>query len=192
MNEFIYQLILSNEYVSIFILMAVFATEAVMPFVGYASSMGHFSLLPAIIAGTAGSTLGSVVMYSLARLLPQESVSGFVQRYGRWIGVGRKDLDRAGRWFDHNAKATVFVGKFAPGIRTAVSLSAGFRRMPFVSFMACTILGTSISGSLLAVLGYNAKQSFDDITVIISELSVALVIAITAVIVLLFMRHRHR
>ena len=192
MYEFIYEFIVANTYESIFVLMAIFATEAVMPIVGYAASFGHVSLPLAIIAGTAGSTLGSVFVYAIARLFHPESVTAFMRKYGRWIGVKGKSIDRAARWFDRHAKATVFAGKLVPGVRTAVSLSAGFRRMPFLSYLGYTALGTGISSTLLAVIGYNVKGGITELAQIASDLSILLFLLFVSVVLLLLLWRRHR
>lgn len=192
MYDFIYDLILENRYASIFILMALFANESVMPFVGYAASFGHVSALPAIAAGTLGSTFGSVIIYTIGRVADQEAVYRFVYKYGKWLGISKKKIDKAGRWFDRNAKAAVFAAKFVPGVRTALSLTAGFRRMPFGSFLFFTLLGTAISSAILTYVGYTANARFDDLAAAVSGISTFLILLFFSLVLVLIIRRQRR
>jgi membrane protein DedA with SNARE-associated domain len=65
-----------------------------------------------------------------------------------------EDLDRAEAWFDRNDRSSVFVGRLVPGVRSLISLPAGFRRMPLGWFVALTILGSAIWNTLLIAAGY--------------------------------------
>jgi membrane protein DedA with SNARE-associated domain len=194
MYDLIYEFIISNKYASIFVLMFVFATETVMPFVGYAAASGHVALFLGIAVGTMGSAMGSIAVYLLARYIGQETLNRFIHRHGKWLGVNARDMERAGRWFDHNAKGTVFAGKFIPGARTAVSLSAGFRRMRFGVYFGYTLLGTAISSTLVALVGYSAKGHFEALARAVSSLSVAVTLLLFAIVLmlLLWLRHRRR
>lgn len=192
MYDFIYDFVLSSKYPSIFFLMFTFPSETVMPVVGYAASFGHVSLPAAILAGTAGSTLGSILIYVIARYITQEVLFDFVRRYGRWLGISQKSMERAGRWFDRNAKATVFIGKFVPGVRTAVSLSAGFRHMRFGPYVACTLLGTGISSTLLGYIGYSAVARFDELGAVSANISAAALIGFMAAVLIFLVWRRRR
>ena len=159
MYEFIYHTILSLKYVGIALLMAIFPAEAVMPFVGYKAAQGLFWLPTAILVGVLGSTIGSTIIYALARKLERKTVSRFADTHGKWIGVSAKSVERAARMFDAHERSAVFFGRFIPGVRSAVSVPAGYRRMSVASFMFYTALGSAVSSVLLALIGYYTTVS---------------------------------
>lgn len=190
MYDFIYQFIVENRYASIFALMFFFPNESVMPIVGYVASLGNVSLAIGIVFGMAGSTVGSVVIYWIARLIDQQAVYELIKKHGKWMGLNLRNTERAGKWFDHNAKATVLIGKCIPGIRSAVSITAGFRRMPFLAFFVYTLLGTAISSTLLALIGYSVQMHFASLASVITNIA-WLLTAVLAVGVIVYISRRH-
>ena len=172
------------QYLGIALLMAIFPAEVVMPVVGFAASKGQVSLFLAITAGTLGSTLGSTVLYFFARRLSEEQVYRLSTKYGRWLGLTAPNLERAGSNFDRFAKASVFIGRFIPGVRSAVSVPAGLRRMPFGAFFLYTFAGTGIWVTFIASLGYGIAGQYERIGIIISSVS-TVILSIAAILVLL-------
>src|SRR4051812_25899535 len=110
MYEFIYQYVVSAKYISVFILMFLLPTEAVMPIVGYMAASGYIRLLPAITIGTAGSILWATTIYALARSSDRKSSYAQIDRYGKWVGINRQNTESAGKWFDRHEGAAIFVG----------------------------------------------------------------------------------
>lgn len=159
MTESLYEFIISIEYAGIFLAMALFPAESVMPLAGLAAAAGHVSLPLAITVGSLGSLVGSTVIYLIARQVPARSINRVVRRHGRWLGLTTGHIDQAGRWFDRHGRTAVFLGRFVPGVRTAVSIPAGLRRMPVGSFMFYTGLGSLIDISLLACVGFYGASS---------------------------------
>ncbi|MDB5181660.1 MAG: associated Golgi protein-like protein [Candidatus Saccharibacteria bacterium] len=171
MIDSIYTVVASSRYISIFILMALLPTEAVMPVAGYLASAGQVSLVLAIIVGAAGSTLGSIVIYLIARLVDQAAVYRLIHKRGKWIGLRPKNIERAGRWFDRHASTAVLVGRFVPGLRTAVSLSDVFPQMALMPFVSYTTIGNSIPAAILAYVGYVAGENSEIISLAITSIS---------------------
>lgn len=178
MYDFIYGLILSTKYVSVTVLMLVFPSETVMPIVGHIASLGYISLPGAIIAGLIGTTLWSVLIYSLARWVGPQGLDNFISRYGKFLGIRQSSVDRAGKWFDRHAGMTVFIGKFIPGLRTAVCIPAGLRRMPFGKYLGYSVLGSSVDLAILAYLGYSAQAYFDELLMILDNISSVVVLSL--------------
>lgn len=177
MYEFIYQCVLVAGYASIGLLTFIFPTETVMVVVGYIAYIEHLSLMGVVIAGSLGTTLWAVAVYVLARRYGRKTIYGLVKKYGRFFGVNKKKIDRAGRWFDRRAEVTVIGGRFVPGLRTAVSIPAGFRRMPFGVFLLCTLVGSGLDSALLAYVGYTARSNFDELRMTIGSISNAILLS---------------
>lgn len=192
MIDSIYAFVVSRGYISIFVLMALLPTEAVMPVAGYLSANGDIGMAPAILIGTAGSTFGSCIIYCIARLFDQEAVYGFVRTRGRWLGLRPKNVEEAGRWFDRHARTAVLVGRFVPGLRTAVSLSAGFRHMGVWPFVVYTFIGNLIPSVILAYVGFVAGENFEVISIVITSISSLVGWSLLVVLSAYFLLHRYR
>ena len=122
-----------------------------MPFVGYAAWAGLISLWAGAVAGILGATAGSLLVYWLARTFRSRRVGRLVNRY-------QARLERSGLHIP--LKYAVFVSRFIPGLRTAMSVPAGLERMPVKSYTAYLLAGNVIWISLLTGLGYLANVGY--------------------------------
>jgi membrane protein DedA with SNARE-associated domain len=168
MTKWIMNLIASSGYLGIVFLMFTenvfppIPSEFIMPLAGFMVTEDKFSLVGVIVAGTLGSVLGALPLYYVGARVGEERLKKFAERYGRWLTVSPEDIDRADVWFDrHGVKAVLFC-RLVPGIRSFISIPAGFNRMNLGSFLLFTTIGASIWTSLLAyagfVLGTNFRQ----------------------------------
>lgn len=143
-GSLIVSVISSTGYVGIALLMAIesacipLPSEVIMPFSGYLVFTGRFKLLWVAVAGALGCNLGSAVAYYVG------AVGGrpLAEKYGRFVLVSRRDLDRADRWFARYGNATVFFARLLPVIRTFIALPAGVARMNFWQFNLYTFAGS--------------------------------------------------
>ena len=141
---FIKLIISTTGYAGIALLMAIesacipLPSELIMPFAGYLVYEGTMRLLWVATAGAIGCNLGSLVAYEIGRYGGRP----LVERYGRWILMGRRELQWADRFFDRWGQAAVFVGRLLPVIRTFIALPAGVARMPRGKFHIYTFLGS--------------------------------------------------
>lgn len=126
-------------------------SEIVLPMAGFLSGQGRLSLVGAIIASTAGSTLGALALYWLANAWGTDRVRRLLERIPL---MDASDLDRAEQWFDRHDRSSVFIGRLMPGVRSLISLPAGFRGMSLGSFVVLTALGSAIWNTLLVAGGY--------------------------------------
>lgn len=180
MQSFIQELVQVLQYTGIFGLMTVFANELIMPFAGFLAWNGSMTLPGVIIAGTLGSSFGSLVLYFVARVVDHRRIYRFADKHGAWFGITARSLQRTERWFDRHAKGSVFAGKFFPGTRTTATLIAGYRRMPLLPFLACSLGGTAISASLLAALGYYVSERYSSINTVALYASNAFLLLLAA------------
>jgi len=144
------------SYFGIFITMALesalvpIPSEVVMPFAGFLSWEGKMNLLFAIAMGTAGNLAGSLALYALG------SGPGFsiIKKYGRYLLIDDRDIERAQNLFFKYGGPIVFAGRMMPAIRTVISLPAGIAKMNLWKFTAFTLLGSLPWNALLAYLGW--------------------------------------
>ncbi len=113
-------------------------SEIVMPFSGFWASQGFLTLWGVTVAGTIGATLGSWLSYEVARYGGRP----LLERYGKFIFIRHKDLDRADELFAKHGPIIVFVGRLLPVARSFVSLPAGIGEMNRAKFFVYTIAGT--------------------------------------------------
>ena len=127
-----------------------FPSEVVIPPAGYLASRGRMNLGWVIAAGVAGSLLGALFNYWLAVVLGRP----VLLRYGRYVGLTPRAMDRVERFFRDHGEISTFVGRLVPGIRQYISFPAGLARMPLVPFAVYTALGAGIWVAILAAIGY--------------------------------------
>src|SRR3954468_8092237 len=101
----------STGYAGVVLLMAIesacipLPSEIIMPFAGYLASTGRFNLVLAATAGAVGCNLGSPLAYAVGRLRGRP----LVERWGSYILVSHRDLDRAERFFTRHGSITVLI-----------------------------------------------------------------------------------
>src|SRR5438876_12449705 len=141
---FIKSVIAATGYGGIVILMTIgsacipLPSELIMPFAGYLVYEGTFRLFWVATVGAIGCNLGSLVAYEIGCYGGRP----LVERYGRWILMGRRELDWADRFFTRWGYLAVFIARLLPVVRTFIALPAGIARMPRVKFHVYTFIGS--------------------------------------------------
>ena len=138
-------------------------SEVIMPFAGFAAARGKMSILGVILAGTLGSIAGNAVWFEAARAFGKARTRALAERYGRWVGLGPEEIDKAEDTLRRNGPVAVFLGRFMPGVRTAISVPAGLVELPRGVFYFWTALGTLIWTSGLALGGYILEDQFNKV-----------------------------
>ncbi len=162
-------------------------SEIILPYAGYLAATGRTSLLAAMFAGLFGGIAGATIGYLLARIGGRP----LVERYGRYVGLRRHEIERADAWFRRHGDGAVFFGRLLPGIRTYISLPAGIADMPFRRFIAFTILGALPWTVLFTYIGYQLKTNYRHLGPI-SHYFLAIVLILFIVWVVLVWRRRGR
>jgi membrane protein DedA with SNARE-associated domain len=142
------------SYLGLGVSMLAVAPEFLMPFAGFLAHQGSLNLLGVIIAGSLGGTLGSIILYLIARRVGERRVRRFFQRRGRFLLLRESDLDVVLGVFERHGEWLVLIGRFVPTVRSLVSLPAGLLPMPFPRFLLFTLAGTTLWCAALSVGGY--------------------------------------
>jgi membrane-associated protein len=138
-------------------LLPVVPSETVVITAGVVASTGDLSLPLVIPAAAVGAFLGDNTAYLIGRRFGERATARFFsgEKAQRRIAWTQNQLrERGGE--------LIAVGRFIPGGRTAVTLSAGTLRFPwrrFVLFDAAAALGWAVYGALL---GYFGGRAFED------------------------------
>jgi membrane protein DedA with SNARE-associated domain len=119
-------------------------SELVLLLTGFNVSTDRFGLVGAVLAATAGSVVGALVLYGVGRWIGEDRMERLLAWATRWLGFKRADIDRAFDWFERHEGPAVLVGRFVPVVRSLVSIPAGGARMPVGRFVAFTSIGSLV------------------------------------------------
>jgi len=162
-------------------------SEVILPMAGWkvsqsaadASIVEPLTNLPwnlplAVAFATAGSVVGAFVGYAIG------SWGGrpILDRWGRYVGIGADDLDRADRWFDRWGSWAVFLGRMVPLVRTFVSYPAGISRMPMGRFLLFSTLGSLPWNLALIAAGFLVGENYPEIEAAIKPYEYVIYVAI--------------
>ena len=170
-------------------------SEVIMPFAGaltleWIAAQNHrppLNLFLVALAGAIGCVLGSALAYGVGATGGREAAF----RYGRYVLLRRRDLERAERWFARKGAVVVFASRLLPVVRTFISLPAGVARMPLVPFLTLTFLGSLPWCLALAWLGVLVGGNLERIKAAFHGAD-ALMVVILLALLLFWIRHHLR
>ena len=140
-----------------------------------------------IVIGVAGELVGSFIAYTVGRT----GGRAFVDRFGKYLLLTHKDLDRAEAWFARRGDSAVLIGRVVPVVRTFISFPAGVAEMPVVAFGLFTAIGATVWIGVLAGIGYALGGSYHSMVKAFGDASY--VVAALVVVALAFViYHRFR
>ncbi len=132
-------------------------SEAILPFAGYLVSKGVFSIHVAAFAGAFGCVLGSIPSYYIGYFGGRK----FVEKYGKWFLVSKKDLEDADKWVEKYGDWAFFICRMLPVVRTFISLPAGILRAKKRFFFTFTFLGSLVWSYFLVYVGVKMGQNME-------------------------------
>lgn len=160
-------------------------SEIIMPFSGYLVSIGRFNIWGVTVAGAFGNLVGGAITYWLG-------VWGgrpFFERYGKYVLISRKELDRADRWFARFGDWSILITRNLPIIRTFISLPAGVARMNWLKFSLFTFFGSLPWCFALALIGKTLGEHWEGIKVYFRKADIVIAVVLVVVIGLWIFRH---
>jgi membrane protein DedA with SNARE-associated domain len=149
-------------------------SEVVVPLAGFVSARGRLDFWLVVTAASAGAIAGATAWYGVARSVGNRRLRAWIDAHGRWVTLTCDDIDKAQAWFDRHGGWAVLLGRLVPGVRTFVSVPAGFAEMPFVPFVLYSTLGTMIWITGLAWAGTVLESNFDLVGKYVNAVSNAL------------------
>jgi membrane protein DedA with SNARE-associated domain len=176
----------------IFVLMAVSSacipipSEVVMLFAGFAvadpgqsGAQHHLTMIGVILAGIAGTMVGSWIAYGIGRGGRLE----LFERHGAKLHMGPAQVEKADRWFQRYGEPAVLFGRMIPVVRAFVSLPAGVAKMPLGRFTVFSLIGTvpwvvglAFAGHALGGDWTSVRKGFEYVDYVVVALAVAGVI----------------
>ncbi len=199
MQEWIINIMTSLGYLGIGLLMFLenlfppIPSELIMPFAGFTVSQGKMELAPAILAGVVGTMVGALPWYYVGKLVGEENIKRLADKYGKWISVSSRDIEKADNWFDKHGQKAVLFCRLVPGVRTLISLPAGISGMSLIPFLIYSTVGTVLWVSFLTFLGYTLGKNYALAEHYIDPISkIVLVVLIVAFVVWVVRKRQKR
>ena len=156
-------LIASGGYVSVALLMAIqsacipIPSEVIMPLAGYALAHTQLQLIILATVASLASNVGSIPAYWIGA----KGGRPMVERYGSYVLLSKRDLDRAEHFFVKYGSITVLIGRMLPIIRTFIALPAGIAKMNLLRFHIYTFIGSWPWCYALAYVGMKLGDKWD-------------------------------
>ena len=145
-------------------LFGVAALDAVFPLVpsetsviaaGVLAASGDLILPAIILAAALGAFAGDLTSFSIGRFADDWVQERF------FSGERRKRLEWAQRALAERGGYLIVIGRFIPGGRTAVTLTAGMLDMPWRKFIPFDLAAGFVWGSYAAAVGYFGGKAFE-------------------------------
>lgn len=184
MTDIILDLIAWGGYFGIFLLMALenivppIPSEVIMGLGGMSVARGDMAIVPLVLWGTAGTTIGNYFWYFIGRNIGYARFRPFVERHQRWLTMDWRDVERLHAFFVKHGQWVVFVFRFMPTFRTIISLPAGMVKMPLWKFLVWTFAGSAIWNSILAWAGLFFGSRFAVLDRYVGPVAVGLTVCI--------------
>ncbi|HWZ52387.1 MAG TPA: DedA family protein [Granulicella sp.] len=134
----------TGGYSSVVLLMAIqsacvpIPSEVIMPFAGYVLATTQAKLVMLATVASLASNLGSIPAYWVGA----RGGRPMVERFGGYVLLSRRDLDRVEHFFNRYGSITVLVGRMLPIVRTFIALPAGIAKMNQLRFHVYTFIGS--------------------------------------------------
>ncbi|WP_251517429.1 MULTISPECIES: DedA family protein [Staphylococcus] len=136
-------------------------SEIILTLSGLMSVKSDLDIAMLFIISTIASLIGLITLYYISRLVSEEKLYRFVDKYGKWIKLRGRDVERANDWFDKYSAVAVFVCRFIPVLRVLITIPAGINRMNVVAFTIISLIGTTIWNFGLILLGRALSDNWD-------------------------------
>ena len=146
-------------------------SEVVVPMAGFVAAKGELNFWLVVVAASAGALAGAVGWYWAARAIGNKRLRAWVDDHGHWVTLTCDSIDKAQDWFDRRGAWAVFIGRLVPGVRTFVSIPAGFAEMPFGPFLAYSAIGTVLWTLGLAWAGTVLESNYEKVGEYVNAIS---------------------
>jgi membrane protein DedA with SNARE-associated domain len=122
---------------------------------GVLAGTGDLNIFAVILVAAAGAVLGDNTSYWIGRT----AGPWIVQRF--FTGERKKRLDWAEVQIEERGPYLIVVGRFIPGGRTAITLSAGLLEMSWKKFIVFDVAAGLLWATYAGLLGYFGGKAFE-------------------------------
>lgn len=163
------------------------SSEITFGFAGVLAYQGHLNLILVIVIGSLAELAGAYVSYGVGRVGGRP----LVERFGKYVLITHKDIDRAERFFAGRGSWAVLVGRMLPVIRAFTSIVAGLVEVPVVTFGVLCLIGTVLWATAFSLIGYELGSAWHSIS---KDVSIGgyVIVALVVIVVVGLIAYRLR
>ncbi len=135
---------LAHEFLALFLLLLIeeagiplpIPGDALVAWAGARHARAPGSTLEVLAVSSAGVFIGSTLLYTLMRRRGRP----LLDKFGRYLHLSGKRLDRMERWFRRHGLVAILCGRMIPGLRIPTTVMAGLSEVPYRTYaLACAI-----------------------------------------------------
>jgi len=148
----------ANRYGYLVLFLGLLAENAALPVPGETillvsalySYFGELKLAWILPIGIVAAVLGDNVSFYIGRRYGRP----FVERYGRYILISQKRMERVEHFFEKHGARAIFLQRWVTGFRVLGALVAGTTRMGWSKFLFYNFCGAAVWVTTVGLLGY--------------------------------------
>ncbi len=200
MQDWIIEIMNQYGYIGILLLIAIenifppIPSEVILTFGGFMTTYSNMQVWGVILAATAGSVLGAIVLYGVGRLLSPQRLEHWLEgKIGRLLHFKKGDVTKACGWFEKRGKSTVLFCRCIPIVRSLISIPAGMAKMNMGLFLLFTTIGSFVWNIILVYFGVFAGASWESILDYMStysHITLAVLVIIALICTVIFFKKR--
>jgi membrane protein DedA with SNARE-associated domain len=130
--------------------------ESLLFLIGVLIVHHKLSFGPAVLCAILGAFFGMLTAYVCGKYIGYP----FIKKYGKYIGITDERWESAKNKYTKNARKTILLGFYMPGIRQISPYFAGITKVSFWEFFFFSMLGTLLWTVPFMVAGYFAGKVF--------------------------------
>jgi membrane protein DedA with SNARE-associated domain len=158
------------------VLFPLLPSETAVIAAGVLANTGDLNLAIVIVAAACGAILGDNTAYWIGRRLKTPVQNRL------FSGDKRRHLDRAERGLRDRGGTLIFVGRFIPGGRSAITFGAGVLEYRYRRFLFFDVIAGILWACYAALIGYIGGEAFEESPVKGILLALAIAFAFTGLV----------
>lgn len=140
--------------------------EPLMLIAGMLMDSGDLHITSTVLAAYLGALSGIHLSYFLGRTAGHHVLA----RYGCYVGITERKLQKAHDWFSRYGKWTLFIGYYIPGVRHLTGFLSGASELEYRIFALFAVTGALIWVTAFLSAGYFFSDYFRSIYALITNI----------------------
>lgn len=156
----------------------VFPGEIAVILGGVAAAAGRMPLPAMIVAAVLGAVIGDSIGYAVGKRWGDQILHGTIGKLPIVRHELGKHLESAKAFVRKRGPHAVFIGRFTAALRVLVPGLSGMAELPYPTFLLYNVLGAVLWGTGFAILGYLAKNAWEQVATDARDAGLALLAVI--------------
>ena len=174
-------LLLTYKYLLLFPI-AVLEGPIITIIAGFLVSLGKMNFFLAYMFVVLGDVVGDFLYYAIGRW----GGKPFLVRWGKYLGVKEKHVEKIEKTFLEHSKKTLLFGKFSHAFGLLVLFSAGIAKEDIFEFLWVSTAGTMVKSMALLLVGFYFGYAYTKINTYIDYYVYVVIAAVVIIGVLYF------